>query len=42
MLTTKQQPNQSKNFRVRLRKIALKPVHSDQVIFHCNTLVWGH
>src|SRR5262245_4180980 len=41
-LTTRQQPNHSKNFRVRLRKIALMPDHSDQVIFHCNTLIWRH
>jgi hypothetical protein len=30
-LTTMQQPNHSKNFRVRLSKIALKPDHSDQL-----------
>src|SRR5215510_2949073 len=38
-LTTIQQPNHSKNFRVRLRKMALKSVHSDQLIFHCITLI---
>src|SRR5215510_16448543 len=37
-LTTIQQPNHSKNFRVRLGKIALELDNSDQVIFHCNTL----
>jgi hypothetical protein len=39
-LTTIQQPNHSKNFRVMLRKIALNLDHSDQLIFYCNTLIW--
>jgi hypothetical protein len=35
-LTTIQQPNHSKNFGVRLRKFALKPDHSQQVILNYN------
>jgi hypothetical protein len=37
-LTTIQQPNQRKNFRVGLRKFALELDNSDQAIFYCNTI----